>query len=118
MNEYEQAFVDHVQELGIDGSAFSALVREALEAEYGGEIDAVFKDLNEEALESPEMFATTVYKTFGKEAMQYYITILKYAESGSFHPQEDQEAKREEEELGSIIQEVGHDTKAESDPPA
>jgi hypothetical protein len=109
MNEYEKAFVDHVEELGIGSEAFPALVREALEAEYGGEIDAVFKELSQETLESPEKFATEVFRVFGTSAMQYYVSILKYAESGNFHPQEDQELQKEEDELKSIVEDVGSD---------
>ena len=106
MNEYEEAFVDHVEELGIDGPTFSALVKESLEAEYGGEIDAVFKGLSQETLEDPEKFATEVFKAFGTGAMQYYVAILRYAESTNFHPAEDQETKKEEDELESILRDV------------
>ena len=39
-------------------------------------------------------------------ALQYYVAIVKYAESGKFSPEVDAEEEAEEEELESIIQET------------
>jgi hypothetical protein len=115
LNEYEKAFVEHVTRLKIGGPNFAKLAREALEAEYGGEIDALFSGLSQETLESPERFAAEVFKTFGKEAMPYYVTILKYAESGLYQPEQDSEQEKEEEELESIIHKIEPDSGGEAE---
>jgi len=110
LNEYEKAFVEHIAQLNISGPNFAALAREALEAEYGGEIDSVLNGLTQETLRNPEKFAVEVFKVFGTQAMQYYVTIIKYAESGNFHPEEDAELEKEEEELESLVHKLGPDS--------
>ena len=110
MNDYEKVFLDKVSELKIDGPTFSALVRQSLEAEYGGEIDTVLSSLDEESLENPKKVAAELYKTFGNDVMRYFVTILKYAESGKFQPQTDSELEEEEQTLASLVR----DTEADS----
>jgi hypothetical protein len=102
--------VKHIARLNIEGPAFAALVREAMEAEYGGEIDNVLRGLKQQALEDSEKFAAELFKAFGTQAMQYYVTIIKFAESGSFRPDQDPEEEREDEELESLIRETEPDS--------
>jgi hypothetical protein len=103
LNEYEKRFVEHIARLGVTGLAFTRLVRKALEAEYGGEMDSLLSNLNQTTLEDPEEFAVEVYKAFGTDSMQYFVTIVKYAESEAYHPDEDSELEKEEEELESLV---------------
>jgi hypothetical protein len=71
LNKYEKAFVEHIAQLNISGPSFAALAREALEAEYGGEIDNVLNGLKQQTLENPEKFAAELSMSFGTQAMQY-----------------------------------------------
>jgi len=114
LNEYEKAFVEHIAGLHIEGPVFATLVREALEAEYGGEIDNLLGGLKPQTLEDPEKFAAELSKTFGADAMEYYITITKYAESGSFQPEQESEEEKEDEELESIVRETEPDSDQEA----
>ena len=114
LNKYEKAFVEHIAQLNISGPSFAALAKDALEAEYGGEIDSVLKGLDLETLGNPEKFAAEVFKVFGTQAMKYYVTIIKYAESGNFHPEEDSELEEEEGELESLVHRMEPDSEQES----
>lgn len=110
MNDYEKAFLDRVAKLRISpGPEFAALTREAFEKEWGGQADSLLSGLNQQTLESPKKLASVLSKTYGDGALQYFTQIAKYAESGNFHPEEDQEQLQEEAELESVIQETGAD---------
>jgi len=98
--------VEHIDRLGIEGPTFAALVREALEAEYGGEIDAVLDDFKQQTLEDPKKFAGELFKIFETQAMQYFVTIIKFAESGRFHPEEELEQEKGDEEFESLVRET------------
>lgn len=111
MNEYEKAFVEHIAQMNLSGPEFAALVRQALEAKYGGEMDNLLNRLGQPSVENPEKLAAELFKAFGTDAMEYYVTIIKYAESGRFQPEEDAELASEEEELESLV----HDVEANSD---
>ena len=90
-----------------DGPTFTKLTTEALEAEYGGQVSSLWRGLDDQTMEDPEKFAAALYKTLGTdEAMKYYATIIKYAESGRFQPEEDAEQEQEEQELASVIRET------------
>ena len=109
LNEYEKAFVGHMSRSGITGPDFARLTKEAFEAEFGGEGDTLLKGLSREAFEDPKRFASEVYKTFGMGALQYYVTIVKYVDSGMFHPEEEAEEEAEEQDLESIVREIESD---------
>lgn len=111
MNKYEKAFVEHIGRMKIqDGPTFTKLFTEALEAEYGGQVSSLWRGMNNQAMEDPEKFASALYKALGTdEAMRYYATIIKYAESGRFQPEEDAEQEQEEQELASVIRDTGSD---------
>lgn len=98
--------MEHIVRLNLDGPEFADLAREALEAEYGGEIVGLLKGIDQSAIQDPGRFASELYKNFGTEAMKYYVTIIKYAESGRFQPEEEAELATEEEELGSLIRDI------------
>ena len=91
---------------GIKGVEFARLTKDVFEAEFGGEGDALLRGLTPEALEDPRRFASEVYKTYGMGALQYYVMIVKYLDSGKFHPEEETEEEAEEEDLESIVNEV------------
>jgi hypothetical protein len=110
LNDYEKAFVEHIAKLNIQGAAFTRLVREGLEAEYGGEIGTLLSGLKPTTLESPEKFAAELYRILGSGAMPYYVTIIKFAESGRFSPEQDMEEEREDEELESLVHEIEPDS--------
>jgi hypothetical protein len=112
--------VEHIVRLNIRGSDFSELTKQALEAEYGGEGNALLSGFSQGTLEDPQKFALELYKVYGTGALQYYVAIVKYADSGKFHPEEDSEEKTEEQELASMVDEIGLDSDQESgtDPPA
>lgn len=112
--------MEHIARLNIEGPGFAMLVSEALEAEYGGEVDNLMKGLSQGTLESPEKFAGELFKTFGTEAMQYFVTIIKYAESGRFQPEEESKSAEEEQELESLVHEIESDPNPgeETDPRA
>ena len=114
MNEYEKAFVEHMSKSGIRGADFGKLVRDVFEAEFGGEGDALLKGLNQETLADPERFASEVYKTYGMGALRYYVMIVRYVDSGKFHPEEEAEEEAEEEDLESIVEAV--ESNSEDDP--
>lgn len=108
MNELGKAFVERMTRLKISpGPNFAALTKQALEGEWGGEGDALLAGLSRETLESPKRLASELFRSYGEGAMNYLAIIAKFAESGNFHPEEDQELAREEEELESVIQETG-----------
>jgi hypothetical protein len=107
LNEYEKAFIEHMARLKIPpGPTFIALTKGALEGEFGGQGGALLSGLSQSTLGDPTKFAKELFKMYGDGAMQYFATIVRYAESGNFHPEEDQELEREEEELGSVVREV------------
>jgi hypothetical protein len=95
--------VERIARLKLEEGSFPVLVREALEAEYGGEGDALLKEIT---FSDPESFASQAYKSFGSQAMEYYEAVLKYADSGRFHPEQEAEEEREEKELETIIDET------------
>ncbi len=117
LNEYEKAFVEHMAKSGIEGGDFSRLVRDAFEAELGGQGDTLLQGMSQEVLEDPERFASELYKTFGMEALQYYVMIVKYVDSGRFHPEEEAEDEAVEADLESIVNELDSNSEqqAESD---
>lgn len=105
---------------GIRGADFARLTKDVFEAEFGGEGDALLKGLSRETLEDPGRFASEVYKTYGMGALQYYVMIVRYVDSGKFRPEEEAEEEAEEEDLESIISEVESNSEqdAEDDSPA
>jgi hypothetical protein len=108
LNAYEKVFLGRIAKLNISpGPDFAALTREALEREWGGQVVALLAGISQKTLESPKKFASALYKTYGDGAMKYFAQIVRYAESGKFHSGEDEESKREERDLESIIQEIG-----------
>jgi hypothetical protein len=109
LNDYEKAFVEHIAKLNIQGAAFAKLVQEGLEAEYGGEIGTLLSSLKPPTLESPEKFAAELYRTLGTGAMPYYVTIIKFAESGRFSQEQDAEEEKENKELESLVREIESD---------
>ncbi len=106
MNEYERAFAAHMFKSGISGPDFARLTRDVFEAEFGGEGDALLKGLNRKTMEDPKRFASELYKTFGMGALQYYVKIVKYVDSGKFHPEEEAEEEAVQEDLQSIVDEI------------
>jgi hypothetical protein len=110
MNEYEKAFVKHIARLNVQGQNFARLTKEAFEAEFGGEGDILLNDFDQDTLENPEKFAVALHKGFGEDALEYYRLIVKFAESGNFHPEEDAELEEEEKELESVVQGIGPDS--------
>jgi hypothetical protein len=100
--------------LNIEGPALATLVREALEAEYGGEIGTLLDGLKPQTLEDPEKFAAELFKTFGSETMQYYVTIIKYAESGRFQPEQAMEQEKEDERFEPLVRETEPDSDREA----
>jgi hypothetical protein len=107
--------VDYIARLKIRGSDFAKLTKEALEAEYGGEGNALLSGFSQGTLEDTEKFATELYKVFGTGALQYYVAIVKYADSGKFHLEEEAEEKTEEQELESMVNEIESDSDQESE---
>jgi hypothetical protein len=115
LNEYEKAFVEHMSKSGIKGADFARLTKDVFEAEFGGEGDAFLRGLSQETLENPERFATEVYKAYGLGALHYYVMIVKYIDSGKFHPEEEAEEEAEKEDLESIINEVESNSEQEAE---
>jgi len=113
MNEYEKAFGEHVSKSGIEGPEFARLTKEAYEAEFGGQGDALLRGFSQETLEDPQRFAIEVYKTYGMGALQYYGIIVRYVDSGRFNPAEEAEEEAEEEELQTIVDEVESNSEQE-----
>lgn len=110
MNAYEKVFLARIAKLNISpGPDFAALTKEALEREWGGQVVALLAGISQKTLESPKKFASALYKVYGEGAMKYFAQIIRYAESGKFHPGKDEESERQEAELEAIIQEVGAD---------
>ena len=101
----------------IEGDDFARLTRDAFEAELGGQGETLLKGLSQEALGDPERFASELYKTFGMEALKYFVMIVKYVDSGRFHPQEEAEDEAVEQDLQSIVDEMESNSyqEAESD---
>jgi len=107
MNMIEKAFLERIAELRIDpGPTFAELTRGALEGEWGGEGGELLKGISQQTLEDPKRFASELLKTYGDGAEKYLMLIVKYADSGTFHPEEEQELEKEEEELESVVEEV------------
>jgi hypothetical protein len=106
LNEYEKAFVERIAKSGIEGAGFADLVREAFEAEYGGEGDALLVGLSKETKEDPGRFASELYDQYGTGALQYYALIIRYVDSGRYSPAEEAEEEAEESDLESIVEEV------------
>jgi len=94
----------------IEGDDFARLVRDAFGAELGGQGETLLRGLSQEALGDPKRFASELYKTFGMEALRYYVMIVKYADSGRFHPEEEAEDEAVESDLQSIVDEVEANT--------
>jgi len=106
--------VEHILRLNIRGSYFSELTKQALEAEYGGEGKMLLSGFSQGTLEDPQKFAMELYKVYGTGALPYYVAIVKYADSGKFHPEEEAEEKAEEQELESMVDEIESDSGQES----
>ncbi|MDA4126457.1 MAG: hypothetical protein OK452_04545 [Thaumarchaeota archaeon] len=106
LDQYEKAFVEHVARLNLEGSTFAALVRQAMEAEYGGEINNLLSGIKQQTFENPKKFAKELSKTFGETAMRYFVTIIKFAESGRFQPEEDLEQQKADEDFESLVRET------------
>jgi hypothetical protein len=108
LNAYEKVFLARITKLNISpGPDFAALTKEALEKEWGGQVVALLAGISQKTLESPKKFASAMYKLYGEGAMKYFSQIVRYAESGKFHPGKDEESERQEAELEAIIQDVG-----------
>ena len=120
MNEYEGAFTERMAKSGIAGAEFARLVKEAYEAEFEGEGDALLVGLGPQTLEDPRRFASEVYKEYGMGALQYFSLIVRYVESGRFNPAEEAEEEAEDADLESILEKVESNSEQEttSDPPA
>ena len=114
MNEYEKAFTKHMEKAGIGGTDFARLIKEAYEAEFGGQGDALLAGLGQETMEDPRRFASVVYKEHGMGALQYYSMIVKYLDSGRFNPAEEAEEEAEESDLESIVEEVESNSEQET----
>jgi len=111
MNELEKAFLERIAELKIEpGPTFAELTKEALESEWGGEGDELLKGMSRESLEDPKRLASELIKTYGDGAERYLLLIVKYADSGDFHPEEEQDLEKEEVELESVVNEVNTDS--------
>jgi hypothetical protein len=106
VNQYEKAFVEHIARLNLDGPTFVALVRQAMEAEYGGEVNHLLSGIKQQKFEDPKKFAEELSKQFGDQAMRYFVTIIKFAESGRFQPEEDLEQQKADEEFESLVRET------------
>ncbi len=91
---------------GIEGTDFTRLTRDVFEAELGGQGETLLRGLSQEALEDPERFASELYRMYGTEALKYYVMIVKYVDSGRFHPEEEVEEEAVEEDLQSIVDEM------------
>lgn len=116
MNDYEKAFVERINGLKIaPGPAFASLVRVALGREMGGEEESLLSGLSQATLEDPRRLAMELYNTYGEGAMQYLVMIVRFAESGEYHPEEDQELEREDEELESVIGETESERNGEQE---
>lgn len=98
--------MEHVARWNFDGPTFAALVRQAMEAEYGGEINSMLSGIKQQTFENPKKFAKELSKTFGETAMQYFVTIIKFGESGRFHPEEDLEQQKADEDFESLVRET------------
>lgn len=98
--------MEHVARWNFDGPTFVALVRQAMEAEYGGEINNMLSGIKQQTFENPKKFAKELSKTFGDTAMQYFVTIIKFGESGRFHPEEDLEQQKADEDFESLVRET------------
>lgn len=91
------------------GPTFAAAARAAFEREFGGEVDEILRGMKRKTLEDPKKFASELYKTYGDGATRYLGTIVRYVESGNYHPEQDREIEQEEEELQSVIRETDPD---------
>jgi hypothetical protein len=77
-----------------------------MEAEYGGEINNLLSGIKQQTFENPKKFAKELSKTFGETAMRYFVTIIKFAESGRFQPEQDLEQEKADEEFESLVRET------------
>ena len=91
---------------GIDGADFARLTRDVLAAELGGQGEILLRGLSKDAHEDPKRFASALYKMYGMEALKYCVMIVKYVDSGKFHPEEEAEDEAVEEDLESLVEEV------------
>jgi hypothetical protein len=92
---------------------FARLTRDAFQAELGGQGETLLNELSQGALEDPERFASELYKKFGTEALKYFVMIIKYVDSGRFHPLEEAEDEAVEQDLQSIVDEMESNTHEE-----
>jgi hypothetical protein len=92
------------------------MAREALEAEYGGEIQVFLRSFSQPTLEDPRKFAEEAYKAFGSAALPYYVTIVKYADSGAYNPEEEAEDLAGEEDFASLVRDVESESAQSSEP--
>ena len=108
MNEYEKGFVEAIARLKIlPGPEFATLTKAALERAVGGEEESLLEGVSQATIEDPAKLAAQLLGSYGDGAVQYLTMIVRYAESGEFHPEEDEELEKEEEELESVIEETG-----------
>ena len=114
MNEYEKAFVEHISKSGIEDADFPRLVREAYEAEFGGEGDVLLAGLSRETLADPRRFASEFYRQYGLGALRYFTMVVRYVDSGRFNPAEEAEEEAEESDLESIVEEIDSSSDHES----
>jgi len=98
--------VEHIARLNLEGPTFALLVKQAMEAEYGGEIHSLLSGIKQQTFENPKKFAVELSKAFGDTAMKYFVTIIKFAESGRFQPEEDMEQEKADEEFESLVRET------------
>ncbi len=98
--------MEHIARLNLDGPTFALLVKQAMEAEYGGEIRSLLSGFKQKTFEDPKKFAVELSKTFGESAMQYFVTIIKFAESGRFQPEEDLEQQKADEDFESLVRQT------------
>ena len=102
--------MEHIARLNIDGPTFALLVKQAMEAEYGGEIHSLLSGFKQQTFENPKKFAVELSKTFGDSAMRYFVTIIKFAESGRFQPEEDLEQQKADKDFETLVRETEPDS--------
>jgi len=105
---------------GIKGADFARLTRDVLAAEFGGQGETLLRGLSRDALKDPERFASELYKMYGMEALKYYVMIVRYLDSGRFHPEEEAEDEAVEEDLETLVEAVDSNSEqgTETDPSA
>jgi cysteinyl-tRNA synthetase len=75
----------------------------------------LIRGIDQANFEDPERFASELFKSFGTEALRYYVVIVKYADSGKFNAEGDAEEEAEKEELKSIMQQTESASNQEAD---